>query len=108
MRRVGLLLSLLFAVVLTAYPSSAQATSTTTGFRWHDITAPDGVTLKSNVIAPAGGGRHPGVVLVASWALNDFQYLAQARQLAEGGYVVLSYTVRGVWLSGGQIEVSGP
>ncbi|BCJ47455.1 hypothetical protein GCM10010168_18130 [Actinoplanes ianthinogenes] len=93
-------------LAVVAAPVSAAAP--TTGFHWNDITATDGVRLKSNVIEPAAPGAHPGVVLVASWALNDFQYLAQAKQLAEAGYVVLSYTARGFWLSGGTIDVAGP
>ncbi|MEV4704563.1 alpha/beta fold hydrolase [Actinoplanes sp. NPDC049316] len=92
-----------------ATPARAgAAASSTTGFRWNDITATDGVILKSNVIAPTAPGRHPGVIFVASWGLNDFQYLAQAKKLAENGYVVLSYTARGFWFSGGKIEVAGP
>jgi predicted acyl esterase len=108
MRRVLVVLSLLFAslVVITPVPASAQ--QATTGFRWNDITSRDGTVLKSNVIAPTTAGRHPGVVLVASWGLTDFQYLAQARELAERGYVVLSYTTRGFWSSGGTVEVAGP
>ncbi|GAA4605552.1 putative CocE/NonD family hydrolase [Actinoplanes octamycinicus] len=107
MRRLAAVLSLLLiSLVVGAAPVSAAAP--TTGFHWNDITAADGVTLKSNVIEPTTPGAYPGVVLVASWALNDFQYLAQAKQLAEAGYVVLSYTARGFWLSGGTIEVAGP
>jgi predicted acyl esterase len=36
------------------------------------------------------------------------EYLAQAQRLADAGYVVLTYNVRGFWQSGGQIEVAGP
>jgi predicted acyl esterase len=107
MRRALAVLVLLVATVAGA-PSPARADSDTTGFHWHDLTARDGAVLKSNVIAPAAPGRHPGIVFVASWGLNDFQYLAQANQLAEHGYVVLSYTTRGFWFSGGKIEVGGP
>jgi predicted acyl esterase len=87
-----------------------RSSAATTGFHWNDLTARDGVVLKSNVIAPADGspGGHPGVVLVASWGLNDLQYLVQAERLAEHGYVVLSYTARGFWFSGGTIGVAGP
>ncbi|WIM99902.1 CocE/NonD family hydrolase [Actinoplanes oblitus] len=106
MRRLAVVLSLLLMSLVLAVPASAGPS--TTGFHWNDITAGDGVQLKSNVIEPATPGTHPGVVLVASWALNDFQYLAQAKQLAEAGYVVLSYTARGFWLSGGTIDVAGP
>ncbi|GGQ75194.1 alpha/beta fold hydrolase [Couchioplanes azureus] len=108
MRRLVAAMAVLL-IVLTAGPfTRAEAAASTTGFHWNDITATDGVTLKSNVIAPAAPGRHPGVIFVASWGLNDFQYLAQARKLAESGYVVLSYTARGFWFSGGEIEVAGP
>jgi predicted acyl esterase len=107
------LLACLFAVAPVPAHAGAAAMPTgtaapTTGFRWNDITARDGVVLRSNVIAPTTPGRHPGIVLVASWALNDLQYLVQAKALAERGYVVLSYTARGFWLSGGEIEVAGP
>jgi putative CocE/NonD family hydrolase len=110
MRRLAVILSLLVMSVLVVHPAEARApaVSSTTGFRFNDIVAADGVTLKSNVIAPTTPGRHPAVVLVASWALNDLQYLAQAKKFAESGYVVLSYTARGFWFSGGTIEVAGP
>ncbi|WP_433303468.1 S15 peptidase family protein [Actinoplanes sp. CA-030573] len=89
-------------------PASVRAAERTTGFHWNDITAADGVTLKANVIEPAAPGTHPGIVLAASWALNDLEYLAQAKRFAEAGYVVLSYTARGFWFSGGTIDVAGP
>jgi predicted acyl esterase len=89
-------------------PGQPPGNAATTGFHWHDIRAHDGVVLKSNVIAPASPGRHPGIVFIASWGLNDFQYLVPAARLASKGYVVLSYTVRGFWASGGTIEVGGP
>nr|BFE72753.1 CocE/NonD family hydrolase [Actinoplanes digitatis] len=109
MHRLALVLSLLLTSAAVVAPASAGAAArSTTGFHWNDITAADGVVLKSNVIEPTGPGTHPGVVLVASWALNDFQYLAQAKQFAEAGYVVLSYTTRGFWASGGTIDVGGP
>ncbi|MFI7600038.1 CocE/NonD family hydrolase [Actinoplanes sp. NPDC049681] len=107
MRRMVTAMAVLL-MAFTAGVTRAEAAASTTGFHWNDITAADGVTLKSNVIAPTAPGRHPGIVFVASWGLNDFQYLAQAQKLAEGGYVVLSYTARGFWFSGGKIEVAGP
>lgn len=107
-RRLAAMLSLLFIVAGLGAAAPAQAATGTTGFHWNDITAADGAVLKSNVIAPRTPGRHPGIVFVASWGLNDLQYLAQAKVLAERGYVVLSYTARGFWLSGGKIDVAGP
>lgn len=80
----------------------------TTGFQAVDIVADDGAVLKANVIAPSTAGRHPAIVFISSWALNDAEYLAQASTLAQAGYVVLSYTARGFWSSGGRIETAGP
>jgi predicted acyl esterase len=86
----------------------AAAEAPTTGFRFVDITARDGVVLKANVVAPATTGLHPAIVFVNSWGLNDLQYLAQASAFARRGFVVLSYTTRGFWGSGGEIETAGP
>jgi dienelactone hydrolase len=85
----------------------AQA-APTTGFRFVDIVASEGAVLKANVIEPSSTGRHPAIVFPSSWGLNDLEYLAQAQKLAEGGYTVLSYTPRGWWQSGGQIDTAGP
>ncbi|NRF71826.1 CocE/NonD family hydrolase [Aquincola sp. S2] len=76
------------------------------------ITAWDGTQLTANVFLPrrtSAGQKFPAVVMVSSWAVTDlFEYLGQSYRLAKDGYVVLSYTTRGFWLSGGQIEVAGP
>ncbi|HZN70608.1 MAG TPA: CocE/NonD family hydrolase [Micromonosporaceae bacterium] len=99
---------------ITTAPASAIAvtaagTSTsTTGFSFLDIAVGDGVVLKANLIAPTSPGPHPALVFISSWGLNDAEYLAQAKSLAGTGYVVLSYTTRGFWGSGGRIETAGP
>ena len=106
----GLVLSGAVPPAATAAPAPAVVVSSavaTTGFKFVDIPG-DGVVLKANVIAPAAAGRHPAVLLPASWGLNDLEYLAQARKLAEGGYVVVSYTPRGWWASGGRSTRPGP
>ncbi|GAA4942875.1 CocE/NonD family hydrolase [Actinoplanes utahensis] len=99
-----------FALVATTLTTTSptQAAPATTGFRAVDITGDNGVVLKANVIAPAANGRHPAVILPSSWGLNDLEYLAQAKTLAGRGYVVVSYTPRGWWLSGGEIDTAGP
>ncbi|MEU3947657.1 alpha/beta fold hydrolase [Streptomyces sp. NPDC029526] len=79
--------------------------------RFVDITGDGGTLLKANVVTPAraeAGRRYPLVVLPTSWGFPQAEYLAQARRLADSGYVVVSYNVRGFWQSGGQIEVAGP
>ncbi|MFI6012299.1 CocE/NonD family hydrolase [Streptomyces sp. NPDC051243] len=79
--------------------------------RFVDITGDGGTTLKANVITPAGADgtrRYPLLVLPTSWGLPQVEYFAQAQKLANSGYVVVSYNVRGFWQSGGEIEVAGP
>jgi dienelactone hydrolase len=102
------LLSILtgLALVGATNPAPAVAAPSLTA-RFVDVPVA-GAVLKANVIAPATAGRHPAVILPASWGLNDLEYLAQARALAAGGYVVVSYTPRGWWFSGGEIDTAGP
>lgn len=91
---------------------AAQAASGTTGApttRFVDIKGYGGTVLKANVVAPADASRaYPLLVLPTSWGLPQVEYLAQAQKLADAGYVVVSYNVRGFWESGGYIEVAGP
>lgn len=98
---------LTLTLVAAAPPARAEA-GPTTSFRAVDIASHDGTVLKANVIAPTATGPHPAIVFISSWGLNDAEYLAQARAFAEDGYIVLSYTARGFWSSGGQIETAGP
>lgn len=108
MRRFVLIL-LTALVALTASPALAPAASTApAGPEFLTITSKDGTKLGAHLFRPAGPGPHPAVVLISSWSLNNVEYLAQTRKLAELGYVALSYTTRGFWESGGNIEVAGP
>ncbi|MFF3349887.1 CocE/NonD family hydrolase [Streptomyces sp. NPDC002779] len=87
------------------------ASAATGGLRFVDITGDGGTTLKANVITPAGADgtrRYPLLVFPTSWGMPQVEYLAQARKLADSGYVVVGYNVRGFWQSGGEIEVAGP
>ncbi|WP_405649628.1 alpha/beta fold hydrolase [Streptomyces sp. NBC_00019] len=94
--------------VLGTAPAAQAATN---DVRFVDIAGEGGTVLKANVITPAGadGSRaYPLLVLPTSWGLPQVEYFAQAQKLANSGYVVLSYNVRGFWQSGGEIEVAGP
>ncbi|MFJ8076627.1 alpha/beta fold hydrolase [Streptomyces sp. NPDC096176] len=98
---------------LTAAPALAQQDSATAfpGLRFVDITGDGGTVLKANVTTPAswdGRQTYPVIVLPTSWAMPQVEYLAQARRLADSGYVVVSYNSRGFWQSGGEIETAGP
>ncbi len=108
-KRKGLMLvpALILGLVATAIIAT-PAQAETTGFRFVDIPASDGTILKANVIEPMSAGPHPAVIFVSSWGLNDAEYLAQASEFADDGYTVVSYTPRGWWGSGGQIDTAGP
>ena len=77
-------------------------------FQLVEITGAEGVVLKANVVEPGTPGPHPAIVFPSSWGLFDVEYVVQARALAAAGYTVLSYTPRGFWASGGQVETAGP
>jgi predicted acyl esterase len=95
-------------------PDAQAALTTTTGtagVRFVDIEGDGGTILKANVFTPAGSDgkrRYPVIVLPTSWAMPQIEYIAQAKKLADSGYVVVSYNARGFWQSGGHIEVAGP
>ncbi|MFD3540558.1 CocE/NonD family hydrolase [Streptomyces sp. NPDC058662] len=92
-------------------PAAVVAEQASPELRFHDIPGSGGVTLKGNVFTPAGaeaGRKYPLIVLPTSWGMPQIEYIVQAKKLADSGYVVVSYTSRGFWLSGGQIEVAGP
>ncbi|MGW6705957.1 CocE/NonD family hydrolase [Streptomyces sp. NPDC054956] len=112
--------AVLAAAALGLAPHQAQAAPTATTaaasdaaseLRFHDIPGSGGITLKGNVFTPAGsraGAKYPLIVLPTSWGMPQIEYIAQAKKLADSGYVVVSYTSRGFWLSGGEIETAGP
>ncbi|MFJ4466004.1 CocE/NonD family hydrolase [Streptomyces sp. NPDC089424] len=106
---VGAVAATLVAGSALGLSPAAQAAPPTV--RFVDITGDGGTVLKANVVTPAGadaGRRHPLLVLPTSWATPQIEYLAQARKLADSGYVVVTYNTRGFWQSGGHIEVAGP
>ena len=73
------------------------------------IIAEDGVNLEANIFVPTDlQGLAPAVIFINSWALNEYEYLEQAADLAEKGYIVLSYSTRGFGTSGGLIGTAGP
>ncbi|MGW8397716.1 alpha/beta fold hydrolase [Streptomyces lydicus] len=101
------------ATAEAATPESARTTAAAAGpaVRFVDIEGDGGVTLKANVFTPAdadGSERYPVIVLPTSWAMPQVEYMAQAKKLADAGYVVVGYNSRGFWQSGGQIETAGP
>lgn len=106
---VGAVSATLIAGSALGLAPAAQAAPSSV--RFVDISGDGGTTLKANVITPAGAEgnrRYPLLVLPTSWGLPQVEYFAQAQKLANSGYIVVSYNVRGFWQSGGEIEVAGP
>ncbi|MEN4902931.1 CocE/NonD family hydrolase [Luteimonas sp. TWI1437] len=70
----------------------------------------DGTQLGALVLVPRGHGPGPFplIVMPASWSLPNLEYVGRAAQLANDGYVVVSYTSRGFWDSAGRIDIAGP
>ena len=108
MRRSMTTLLTVLAVLLglagtaTAAPAAGFSTS------YQAIPGDGGTTLHAFVIRPTGrgDGPFPLVVLPSSWGVNDIEYVGAAAKLAyQSGYVVVSYTARGFWDSGGQQQV---
>lgn len=80
------------------------------GFRLEHVQIPSGgVDLAAIVLTPAGDGPFPLLVMPSSWAVDDLEYVGAAAKLVHGsGYAVVSYTSRGFWDSGGEVDVAGP
>ncbi|GAB2511012.1 alpha/beta fold hydrolase [Microbulbifer agarilyticus] len=75
-----------------------------------DITTFDGTELDANLYVPetaAPAGGYPTVLFTNSWMLDKHQYLLQAKELAENGYLVMSYSTRGFGVSEGLVDVAG-
>ncbi|MHA5054741.1 alpha/beta fold hydrolase [Streptomyces sp. SD15] len=106
---VGAVSAALIAGSALGLAPTAQAASA--GIRFVDISGDGGTVLKANVVTPANAestATYPLLVLPTSWGTPQVEYLAQAQKLADSGYVVVTYNVRGFWQSGGEIEVAGP
>ncbi|WP_328383133.1 alpha/beta fold hydrolase [Streptomyces sp. NBC_00400] len=113
--------AVLATTVLAGAPATAEAATPqsaataaapgTPSVRFVDIQGDGGTTLKANVFTPAGADgarRYPVIVLPTSWSMPQIEYMAQAKKLAEAGYVVVGYNSRGFWQSGGEIDTAGP
>ncbi|MCW2940566.1 MAG: peptidase [Actinomycetia bacterium] len=109
MRRTLSLVTALAVAALgsvAAAPAHADQGYTTT---YESIPGDGSTPIRAFVVKPDGNGPFPLLVMPSSWSLLDGEYLGAAVKLAStSGYEVISYTSRGFWDSGGQIEVAGP
>lgn len=83
----------------------------------HTIPTVDGHTLEAYVAVPAAGsgaGPFPLVVMPSSWTASYNEYVGLANALANGGYIVVSFSSRGFGTACalqpacGFIDVAGP
>ncbi|MUL43969.1 CocE/NonD family hydrolase [Streptomonospora sp. PA3] len=105
-------LASILLVLSLSLPASTALADTATGARiaYRTIPGHGGIDLRAMVITPTGyDGPRPLLVMPAAWSTNNLLYVGAAKRLAyESGYQVVSYTSRGFWDSGGEIEVAGP
>ncbi|MGI5502881.1 CocE/NonD family hydrolase [Lentzea sp. CA-135723] len=109
MRRSLVLVLVLLTTLLGAPVAATAAPGHQISYR--SIPGVGGTTLKALVVEPTGQGPGPFPLLVmpSSWAVPNIEYVGAAAKLAkQSGYVVVSYTSRGFWDSGGTIDVAGP
>ncbi|MFC5473788.1 CocE/NonD family hydrolase [Paraherbaspirillum soli] len=128
----GLVLSLAFSssiahAELCRTATSAEAASYSTPMQSPGIVSPidgtcwipsmtvtsfDGTKLAANIFLPkrtSSDQKFPAILMIASWAApGRVEYIGQQQRLAKDGYVVMSYTARGFWLSEGQVDVAAP
>ncbi|QUH00279.1 X-Pro dipeptidyl-peptidase [Saccharopolyspora erythraea] len=96
------------ALAVPVVPPTASTAPPGVTVRHETIPGADGVALDAKVIEPAGDGPFPLLVMPASWATPNLEYVGAAADLAyNSGYVVVTYTARGFWASGGAVEVAG-
>ncbi|MCW8997274.1 MAG: prolyl oligopeptidase family serine peptidase, partial [Kangiellaceae bacterium] len=74
------------------------------------VSSYDSVEIAANLFTPklsTPASGFPAIIFVNSWVLDEHEYLLQAAQFAQKGYLVLSYSARGWGCSGGQVDVAG-
>ncbi|GAA6525399.1 alpha/beta fold hydrolase [Intrasporangium sp. DVR] len=103
------------ALGAAAAPSAGAAPAAAAAAAVENLTVrvapePDGaaVTLDAAVRTPAGGGRHPVVLLAHGFGGSKDSVTTEATELQERGYVVVTWSARGHGTSGGRIHLNAP
>jgi predicted acyl esterase len=99
------------AIAGLVYSQSALAAESVTFNDQIVITSADGTEIAANLFTPAATSPNaalPTIIFVNSWALEEHEYLAQAYEFAQDGYLVLSYSARGWGQSTAFATVGGP
>src|SRR3954468_20995990 len=106
-------LAALLAVPLLAGTVLVAPVAAADGVRTEEARVPSGsgadaVELDTTTYLPPGGGRAPAVVLAHGFGGSKDSVADNARDLAERGFVVLTYSARGFGRSTGQIGLDDP
>ena len=95
-------------LLVLAPPAAAAGDVTTEAARVPSGSGGDAVELDTTLFLPAGGDPAPAVVLAHGFGGSKESVADDARDLAERGYVVLTYSARGFGESTGQIGLNDP
>ncbi|MFI6148616.1 CocE/NonD family hydrolase [Streptomyces sp. NPDC051109] len=90
-------------------PGHAAREGTPVSVAGTTIVMRDGTRIAATAYVPAAAGPHPLIVMPGAWwNMPQDALLDDKRQLAESGYVVVSYDPRGLRRSGGEADMAGP
>jgi ABC-2 type transport system ATP-binding protein len=94
--------------LLALAPSASAAEVRTEAARVSSGSGADAVELDTTLYLPPGDDPAPAVVLAHGFGGSKQSVAADAQDLAERGYVVLTYSARGFGASTGQIGLNDP
>lgn len=97
-------------VTVAAAPAGAETAIRTETAKVAVGAEPDGstVSLDVSVYEPAAGTDHPAVLLAHGFGGSKGDLAEQAKELARGGYVAVTWSARGFGASGGRIHLDDP
>jgi ABC-2 type transport system ATP-binding protein len=93
-------------VAVAAWP--AKAAYTTVEARVPGASTDDPALLDIRLYLPKGAGKHPAVLLAHGFGGTKDSVAEDAKDLADHGYAVLTWTARGFGLSTGHIHLDAP
>jgi len=94
------------AVTVAAWP--AQAAYTTVDAQIAGASTDDPALLDARLYLPKSGGKHPAVLLAHGFGGTKDSVAQDAKDLADRGYAVLTWTARGFGRSTGHIHLDAP
>ncbi|MEU4602057.1 CocE/NonD family hydrolase [Kribbella sp. NPDC023972] len=110
MRRIAAALAVVLALITIGPAVGAEADQAGFSTSYQRIPGTGGIEIGAVVLTPTGqgDGPFPLVVMPSSWGVPNVEYVGQGAKLAESGFQVISYSSRGFWDTGGEIDIAGP